>query len=51
MRFMPRNRMSKQEIKEEYRQNEGDPAIKAKIRQIRHLIVFVRVCVAWGGLG
>src|SRR6185503_16804007 len=25
MRFMARNRMSKQEIKEEYRQNEGDP--------------------------
>ena len=36
MRFMERNRMSKQEIKEEYRQNEGDPTIKAKIRQIRH---------------
>ena len=35
MRFMQRNRMSKQEIKEEYRQNEGDPAIKAKVRQIR----------------
>jgi len=35
-RFMQRNRMSKQEIKEEYRQNEGDPAIKAKVRQIRH---------------
>jgi flagellar biosynthetic protein FlhB len=35
MRFMARNRMSKQEIKEEYRQNEGDPTIKAKIRQLR----------------
>jgi len=35
-RFLQRNRMSKQEIKEEYRQNEGDPAIKAKVRQIRH---------------
>jgi flagellar biosynthetic protein FlhB len=34
-RFIQRNRMSKQEIKEEYRQTEGDPAIKAKIRQIR----------------
>jgi flagellar biosynthetic protein FlhB len=34
-RFVQRNRMSKQEIKEEYRQTEGDPAIKAKIRQIR----------------
>jgi len=32
---MQRNRMSKQEVKEEYRQNEGDPQIKAKIRQIR----------------
>jgi flagellar biosynthetic protein FlhB len=36
MRWLSRNRMSKQEIKEEYRQNEGDPAIKAKIRQLRH---------------
>jgi flagellar biosynthetic protein FlhB len=36
MQFMKRNRMSKQEIKEEYRQNEGDPAVKAKIRQLRH---------------
>jgi flagellar biosynthetic protein FlhB len=35
-RFMQRNRMSKQEIKEEYRQSEGDPAVKAKIRQIRN---------------
>ncbi|MEJ1967393.1 MAG: flagellar biosynthesis protein FlhB [Rhizomicrobium sp.] len=33
--FMKRNKMSKQEIKEEYKQNEGDPQIKAKIRQIR----------------
>jgi flagellar biosynthetic protein FlhB len=32
---MKRNRMSKQEVKEEYRQNEGDPLIKAKVRQIR----------------
>jgi flagellar biosynthetic protein FlhB len=36
MQFMSRNRMSKQEIKEEYKQNEGDPHIKAKIRQLRH---------------
>ena len=35
MQFFRRNRMSKQEIKEEYRQNEGDPTIKAKVRQIR----------------
>ncbi|MBL6854493.1 MAG: flagellar biosynthesis protein FlhB [Alphaproteobacteria bacterium] len=34
-RWLQRNRMSKQEIKEEYRQNEGDPQIKAKIRAIR----------------
>ncbi|HEY5083075.1 MAG TPA: flagellar biosynthesis protein FlhB [Rhizomicrobium sp.] len=34
-RFMKRNRMSRHEIKEEYRQNEGDPIIKAKVRQIR----------------
>ena len=36
MQWLKRNRMSKQEIKEEYRQNEGDPTIKAKIRQLRH---------------
>ncbi len=35
MQFFKRNRMSKQEIKEEYRQNEGDPTIKARVRQIR----------------
>jgi len=35
MRFMKRNRMSKQDIKEEFRQNEGDPHIKAKVRQLR----------------
>lgn len=34
-RFLQRNRMSKQEIKEEFRQNEGDPQVKAKVRQIR----------------
>jgi flagellar biosynthetic protein FlhB len=33
--FMRRNRMSKQEIKEEFRQTEGDPAVKAKIKQVR----------------
>lgn len=34
-RFLQRNRMSKQEIREEFRQNEGDPTVKARIRQIR----------------
>jgi len=34
-RWLQRQRMSKQEIKEEYKQNEGDPHIKAKIRQVR----------------
>jgi len=34
-RFMKRNMMSRQEIKDEFRQNEGDPIIKAKVRQIR----------------
>jgi flagellar biosynthetic protein FlhB len=34
-RFMKRNMMSRHEIKEEFRQNEGDPVIKAKVRQIR----------------
>jgi flagellar biosynthetic protein FlhB len=35
-RFIERNRMSKQEIKDEYRQTEGDPIIKAKVKQIRN---------------
>ncbi|MGN6517115.1 MAG: flagellar biosynthesis protein FlhB [Rhizomicrobium sp.] len=34
-RFLQRNRMSKQEIKEEFRQTEGDPTVKAKVKQIR----------------
>src|SRR5258708_13864250 len=36
MGFVARTRRAKQETKEEYRQNEGDPTIKAKIRQLRH---------------
>jgi flagellar biosynthetic protein FlhB len=34
-RFIERNRMSKQEIKDEFKQAEGDPLIKAKVKQIR----------------
>ncbi|MBT0670539.1 flagellar biosynthesis protein FlhB [Novosphingobium profundi] len=33
--FMKRMRMTLQEIKDEYKQSEGDPKIKARIRQIR----------------
>jgi flagellar biosynthesis protein FlhB len=33
--FMKRNKMSMKEMKDEYRQSEGDPAVKAKLRQIR----------------
>lgn len=33
--FMKQMRMTKQEIKEEFKQAEGDPLIKAKIRQLR----------------
>ncbi|HEY5237861.1 MAG TPA: flagellar biosynthesis protein FlhB [Rhizomicrobium sp.] len=35
-RFVQRNRMSKQEIKEEFRQTEGDPMIRARLKQIRN---------------
>ena len=35
-RFLQRMRMSKEELKEDYRQAEGDPHIKAKIKQIRN---------------
>lgn len=33
--FMKQMRMSKQEIKDEYKQQEGDPHIKGKLKQIR----------------
>lgn len=33
--WIKRNRMSQQELKDEYRQTEGDPMVKAKLRQIR----------------
>jgi flagellar biosynthesis protein FlhB len=33
--FMKRMRMSRREIKEEFRQQDGDPMVKAKLRQIR----------------
>jgi flagellar biosynthetic protein FlhB len=35
MRFAKRMRMSKEELKEDYKQTEGDPHIKAKLKQIR----------------
>ncbi|WP_269514684.1 flagellar biosynthesis protein FlhB [Brevundimonas subvibrioides] len=35
MRFAKRMRMSKEELKEEFKQSEGDPHIKAKLKQIR----------------
>jgi flagellar biosynthetic protein FlhB len=34
-RWMHRMRMSRQELKEEFKQSEGNPEIKAKIRQLR----------------
>jgi flagellar biosynthetic protein FlhB len=35
-RFMKRQRMTRQELRDEHKQNEGDPQIKAKIRRLRH---------------
>ncbi len=35
MRFAKRQRMTKEEVKEDYKQSEGDPHIKAKLKQIR----------------
>jgi flagellar biosynthetic protein FlhB len=34
-RFLQRNRMSKQEVKDEMKQTDGDPAVKARIRKVR----------------
>lgn len=36
MQFFNRNKMSKQEMKDEHRQSQGDPMVAAKLRQIRH---------------
>lgn len=33
--YMQRLRMSRRELKEEFRQSEGDPLVKAKLRQVR----------------
>jgi len=33
--YMKRQRMTKQEVKDEFKQSEGDPTVKAKIRQVR----------------
>lgn len=33
--FMKQQRMTKQEVKDEYKQSEGDPMVKARLRQIR----------------
>lgn len=33
--FMKRNRMSRREIKDEVKQSDGDPMVKAKLRQLR----------------
>jgi flagellar biosynthetic protein FlhB len=35
MEFTKKMRMTKQELKEEYRQTEGDPMVKQKLRQLR----------------
>lgn len=35
IRFAKRMRMSKEEVKEEYKNSEGDPHVKAKLKQIR----------------
>ncbi|RZJ92501.1 MAG: flagellar biosynthesis protein FlhB, partial [Brevundimonas sp.] len=34
-RFAQRMKMSKEEVKEDYKQSEGDPHVKAKLKQIR----------------
>jgi flagellar biosynthetic protein FlhB len=34
-RFMARHRMTRQELRDEFKQSEGDPQVKARLRQIR----------------
>jgi flagellar biosynthetic protein FlhB len=35
-RFLTRQRMTKEEVKEEYKNSEGDPHVKARQKQLRH---------------
>jgi flagellar biosynthetic protein FlhB len=41
-----RQKMSVREMKEEFRQSEGDPAIKGKLRQLRHMRMRKRIMAA-----
>ncbi len=41
-----RHKMSLREIKEEFRQTEGDPAVKGKLRQLRHTRMRKRIMAA-----
>ena len=41
-----RQKMSLREMKDEFKQSEGDPAIKAKIRQLRHMRMKKRMMAA-----
>ncbi len=44
--WFERQKMSLQEIKEEYRQTEGDPAVKGKLRQLRNARMRKRIMAA-----
>ena len=44
--WFERHKMSLQEIKEEYRQSEGDPAVKGKLRQLRNARMRKRIMAA-----
>jgi flagellar biosynthetic protein FlhB len=44
--WFERQKMSQRELKEEFKQSEGDPAIKAKIRQIRQMRMKKRMMAA-----
>ena len=46
MAWLKRQRMSKQELKEEYKNTEGNPEIKAKLKQIRAARVKKRMMAA-----
>jgi flagellar biosynthetic protein FlhB len=44
--WFERQKMSLREMKEEYRQSEGDPAVKGKLRQLRHNRMRKRIMAA-----
>jgi len=45
--FLRQQRMTKQEVKDEFKQTEGDPAVKGRLKQIRMDRARRRIMASW----